>query len=291
MTGRRIGGLLIVTIAIGASGCSANSNYDVPESDRERAVLPLDSYRVPIRSQFEQAYIRDLFIEDCMAEIALEVTAVRPVHIPAEDEGAGHAVQFAIQTPEHAAEVGYRITLDPGRQAEYDAWAERTAVINALSPEDYESLSTCYDTAVALTEEALGGSLYELQHANELAFGVRDSLLSPAVVDTLEPWRECVVHAGLDVPVGTTPRDMPTDPYRERIKAAADPWGEERRIAEIDTACREQVGFGEAYFASVVAEEADIVRENQGLLVSVRERIRTIQGRIPQVITELEAGR
>lgn len=262
--------------------------YAPPAPDRDGVVLPLDEFTPSKRSLMEESYVRDLLVHDCMAGHGIEVPAVRPKHLPSEEEGAARAVQFGIQTPHHAAEAGYRITLSPELQTEYDEWAEFRDTVEAMSAPEYEAFNTCFAAAVVEQKDLLGGSLTTLHGP---ATPPADALLASEVTATLGPWRECVVARGLDVPEGTTPRDMATGAYWDHIRSSSDPWAEERRIAAIDTACREEVGYGPAYYDALFESQVEAIESNYAELVDVRDQIRTIEARLEEVITELEAGR
>lgn len=283
--------LMLVVVIASLAACAAPTTLDRPQPDRERVILPLDEYIVPLRSHMKEAYVRDVLIADCLARDGISLPAVRPQHVPATEEGPSRAVQFGIQTPDQAAAAGYRITLDPDTRAEYDLWADREASVRALNQRELSMLDDCYDAATAETVDLLGGSLVDLQFGSVVGAGARDPLLDNTVIPTLAPWCECVMKAGLDIPAGTTPLDMPTEAVRRSVESAPDPWGEERRIAAIDTACREEVGYGRAYYDALFEAQVEAIESNYAELVDVRDQIRTIEARLEEVITELEAGR
>lgn len=273
------------------AGCAAGADdaaYAPPATDRNAVVLPLDEFTASKRSLMEESYVRDLLVQECMAGHGIEVPAVRPEHLPTEEEGAARAVQYGIQTPEHAAEAGYRITLTSDLQAEYDDWAAFREVVESMSEDEYKQFDACFAEAVVETQDRLGGSLYTLRGPGT---PTADALLAPDVVATLGRWRDCVVRGGLDVPVGTTPRDMATDAHWDHIRSSSDPWAEERRIAAIDTACREEVGYGPAYYGALFQAQVEVIESDYAELVETRDRIRAIEARLGEVIAELEAGR
>ena len=291
MNTRRWFAPLILLPALGVTGCAEVADrvaYAPPAPDRDGVVLPLDEFTPSTRSLMEQSYLRDLLVQDCLAGHGIEVPAIRPEYLPSQEEGAARAVQFGIQTPDHAAEAGYRITLSPELQTEYDEWAAFRATVEAMSDAEREQFDSCFAEAVVRQDDLLVGNLTSLRGP---ATPPADALLAPDVIATLGPWRECVVAGGLDVPEGTTPRDMATDAYWDHIRSSSDPWAEERRIAAIDTACREEAGYGPAYYDALFESQVEAIESNYAELVETRDQIRAVEARLDEVIAVLEADR
>lgn len=261
------------------SGCAATTRIELPHTDLEHWVLPLDRF---IDTSAEATnYAEILLMGPCMrkAGFAWNVPWTDPYFgSTATSSDAGLRI-FSLEVAET---YGYRTAprLNTGAAA-WTEWAYRD-----MSDAEVEANHRCTEEVRQSELPLLPGSS---QLGNSLASAAWEATSADqAVVDAADSWRACLKPAGIpDLPA--TPREMPSNWLRDHLSltdAHSPPSVEEIRFATADAECREDSGYEEAFYNVLWDKEAVLVQDNADALMRIEAMVKKHRAKVDEIISE-----